>query len=157
MGVLVCSVKGCQNRTNDKSTRFYYFPKKYQSAWHRACNRETTWKPSSHSVVCESHFSPSDFIGDLEKKKLQKGAIPHVNLGSSVKLSYDVLVPNKSTLVDKAKQPSHCAIKIENGFHKCIVCNKRTEFRCEANDCKNNLCLAPCFQSYHETKKNGGE
>ena len=154
MGVLVCSVKDCSNRQDDKSIKFFYFPKKNLPAWHRACGREKTWKPTKNSVVCESHFEPSDFIGDLEKKKLQKDAIPHVNL--IAKLSYDVLVPNKATLVGKAKQPSHCAVKYEKGFHKCIICNKRSEFRCEANDCKVSLCLSPCFQSYHEAKQEQG-
>lgn len=156
MGVSICSVKDCQNRTSDKSIRFFYFPKKTEPAWHRACGREKTWKPTRNSVVCESHFSPTDFIADAVKKKLHKDAIPHVNLESSVRLSYDVLEPNKTTLVNKAEQPSHCAVRFENGFRKCVICNGRTEFRCEANTCKVSLCLSPCFQSYHEAKQNQG-
>ena len=51
-------MSGCKNRGGHE------FPsnKRLRKAWIEGVEREDSWKPSKHSVVCSSHFLPDDYL-----------------------------------------------------------------------------------------------
>ena len=106
------------------------------------------------ATICELHFVPSDYSsapGDPNtpnRKRLHKNAVPTVNPPKNLnrKVFHDDTIQPKTTLIGKAYQPSHCLVKIVDRTSQiCKLCHKNAQFRCEANLCKVELCLSPCF------------
>ncbi|CAB4067383.1 unnamed protein product [Lepeophtheirus salmonis] len=73
--VKVCCIPKCGSHSKADSSpkiSFHKFPIGAHSndLWTRKVLRESTWKPSKHSVVCSKHFDEDDFI--IEKSKRLK-------------------------------------------------------------------------------------
>ena len=106
MGVLKCSVNSCGRKTSEKDIAFFFFPSltltQRHNAWIRACHRDKDWKPSKHSIVCQSHFDSLDFLlydTTTKKKRLKKDAVPHLNLDPTARLFHDDIFPSTNKLV----------------------------------------------------------
>uniref|UniRef100_G3MTB3 THAP-type domain-containing protein n=1 Tax=Amblyomma maculatum TaxID=34609 RepID=G3MTB3_AMBMU len=78
-----CCAPNCKSNYDVKGprVRVYRFPRdqKKRAAWTKALAREN-FTPSLHTVVCEKHFVPSDFIRTSTYTDVQTGRVIEVRL-----------------------------------------------------------------------------
>eukprot|EP00096_Caligus_rogercresseyi_P012531 TRINITY_DN5285_c0_g1_i2.p1 TRINITY_DN5285_c0_g1~~TRINITY_DN5285_c0_g1_i2.p1 ORF type:complete len:295 (+),score=-32.37 TRINITY_DN5285_c0_g1_i2:189-1073(+) len=108
-----CSVVGCKNRTERKhqitqgQLHFYRFPSpkspkevERRNKWIKNLEYPLHWKPSIHSLVCETHFESKMFLTRVitKKKRLKINAVPVVKFHPDHNYTLSN-IPNKSSVV----------------------------------------------------------
>ena len=119
--MVICAVGTCNSRSGrDKRIAFFSFPKKLdlRRIWILKCQRKY-FSPTTHSKVCEKHFTESDFVLSCSFAKslgyektlrlqLKPEAIPTVipEFKKTVKLK--TKSPRKSKALEKRRQIEVC-------------------------------------------------